>query len=218
MKKKAIKKLGVTLLSLMMISGLVGCASKDQNEDKGTAIQSESIVNIETSKDIEISKDIETSNAIETESNMGETEAVESDSEELEESIKSSSDSEEEEENKMIPVRMAAGSQEFDALFYDNETTREILSQMPLTIEMADFNRNEKIYHFPQSLPVSETITPGTIHAGELMCWSSDNLVLFYETFSSSYGGYVRLGYIENIDNLKDALGDGDVTVTFTAE
>ena len=47
------------------------------------------------------------------------------------------------------------------------------------------------------------------------MCWSSNTLVLFYNTYSNSHGGYVKLGYIEDISGLKEALGKANVQVTF---
>ena len=42
------------------------------------------------------------------------------------------------------------------------------------------------------------------------------HVVLFYTTFSNSYGGYVRLGHIEDISGLASALGTGSVQVTFS--
>jgi hypothetical protein len=60
------------------------------------------------------------------------------------------------------------------------------------------------------------TEIPATIRAGEIMLWSSNALVLFYNTFPNSYGGYVKLGYVVDATGLADALGSGDVQVTFT--
>jgi hypothetical protein len=57
----------------------------------------------------------------------------------------------------------------------------------------------------------------GTIRTGDLMCWSSNCLVLFYKTFSSGYS-YVRLGRIEDASGLEAALGKGNTTVTFAVD
>lgn len=46
------------------------------------------------------------------------------------------------------------------------------------------------------------------------MLWGSNGLVLFYETFNTSYS-YSKIGYMENASGLKDALGSNNPTVTF---
>lgn len=84
---------------------------------------------------------------------------------------------------------------------------------MPLTINMSELHGNEKYYYFNQSLPTnSERI--GNIENGDLMLYGSDCLVLFYESFSTSYT-YTRLGKIDNPSGLSEAVGKGNVQVTF---
>lgn len=120
------------------------------------------------------------------------------------------------EEDEMIPMNITVGNTTFNAKMYDNETTQALIAQLPLTVNMSELDGKEKFYHFPSNLPVGLTEMPATIHAGEIMLWSSNSLVLFYNTFSNSYGGYVKLGYIENISGLTSALGRGSVQVTFS--
>lgn len=63
------------------------------------------------------------------------------------------------------------------------------------------------------SLPAASG-NPGTINAGDIMLYGNNCVVVFYETFNTSYS-YTRIGRIKNTANLKKALGSGNVEVTF---
>ena len=56
--------------------------------------------------------------------------------------------------------------------------------------------------------------SPGTINAGDIMLFGSNCVVVFYETFKTSYS-YTRIGKIKNVADLKKALGSGDITIKF---
>lgn len=85
-----------------------------------------------------------------------------------------------------------------------------------MTLSMDDLHQNEKYHYLNKSLPTnSESI--GTIEAGDLMLFGNNCIVLFYETFTTSYQ-YTRIGYLENIDGLKEILGNKSVEITFQAE
>lgn len=78
---------------------------------------------------------------------------------------------------------------------------------------MSDVNSNEKFYSFQEKLPTNSE-RPGEIVAGDIMLYGDNGLVLFYETFSSTYS-YTRLGYIEEASRFVQAVGDGDINVAF---
>jgi hypothetical protein len=116
----------------------------------------------------------------------------------------------------MLTVNIQVGSTSFTAILYDNASTQALLAQMPLILDMSDMNSNEKYYYLSDSLPTdSEQV--GSINAGDLMLYGSDCLVLFYESFSTSYS-YTKLGYIEDASGLADALNNGDVQITFSVD
>lgn len=117
------------------------------------------------------------------------------------------------EENSMLNIQITAGGQTFSAVLYNNNTVQEFVGLFPLTLDMSELNGNEKYYYFDGSLPTdSENV--GYINTGDIMLYGSDCLVLFYDSFSTPYS-YTRLGYVNDPDGFADALGSGDVTVTF---
>lgn len=115
--------------------------------------------------------------------------------------------------NAMPQLKIEAGGQTFTATLLDSPTTRALLGRLPMTISMSELNGNEKYYYLPESLPTNSR-RPGNIHAGDLMLYGSDCLVLFYESFSSGYS-YTRLGTVDDPNGLAAALGSGSVKVIF---
>ena len=113
-------------------------------------------------------------------------------------------------------VVITVGQQDFIAKFYENEASKHLINQMPFTLTMSDLNNNEKYYRFSENLPEMTTERPEIIHEGEIMSWNSHTLVLFYQTFTNSYGGYNRIGVIEDPVGLNEALGAEDVEVIFS--
>ena len=120
------------------------------------------------------------------------------------------------EDTAMPKLQIEAGGQTFTATLLDNSAARALLDCLPMTVSMTELNGNEKYYYMSDSLPVNSQ-RPGNIHAGDLMLYGSDCLVLFYESFSSGYS-YTRLGSIDDPSGLAAALGGGNVEVTFQIE
>lgn len=110
-------------------------------------------------------------------------------------------------------MKITVGSQTFMATLADNQTATAFKELLPMTINMSELNNNEKYYGLPQSLPTNAS-NPGTIQNGDLMLYGSSTFVVFYKTFSTSYS-YTRIGSIDNPSGLQNALGSGNVTVTF---
>lgn len=112
-------------------------------------------------------------------------------------------------------VNLRINNKEYKLILYDNDTARDFLKMLPLTITMNDLNSNEKYYNLSSSLTTkSERV--GSIKRGDFMLYGNNCLVLFYESFSTSYS-YTKIGYIENTDGLKDSLGMGSIEITFSA-
>ena len=90
-----------------------------------------------------------------------------------------------------------------------NPLARAFAALLPLSIGMTELNGNEKFFTLPSALPTQEAV-PRAIQAGDSMLDGSSTLVLFYESFSTTYS-YTPLGRVDNPAGLKAALGTGNV-------
>lgn len=109
---------------------------------------------------------------------------------------------------------MTVGERRFAITLTDGPAARAFAAQLPLTLDMADLNGNEKHAELPQALPVSAS-RAGTIHGGDLMLYGTTTLVVFYVTFDSSYS-YTRLGRADDPESLAQALGQRAARISFS--
>jgi hypothetical protein len=113
-------------------------------------------------------------------------------------------------------MKIKIGTSTFNATLYDNATATAFKAMLPITIKMNELNGNEKYVDLSRDLPTNAS-NPVTIQAGDLMLYGSSTLVLFYQTFSTTYN-YTKIGRIDDIAGLAAAVGSGNVTVTFELE
>lgn len=111
-------------------------------------------------------------------------------------------------------MQMSVGERHYKIRLADTEAARAFSSLIPLTLEMADLNINEKYVDLAVSLPKDASV-PGTIKAGDVMLYGSKTLVVFYKTFKTPYS-YTRIGNIENPDGLMQMLGGDVIRVEFS--
>lgn len=111
-------------------------------------------------------------------------------------------------------IEMKIGQRSYDIELDDNPTAQALIQQFPLTLTMQDLNGNEKFADLSDNLIVNH-VSPGTLHKGDLMLYGRKTLVLFYETFQSSYR-YTTIGKVVAPDTLQDAVGHSSVKVSFT--
>lgn len=113
----------------------------------------------------------------------------------------------------MPDLQIIIGDKTFSATLYDNAATRALIGRMPLTLQMSELNGNEKYDYLPDQLP-ADSRPVSNIRAGDFMLFGSDCLVLFYQSFSTSYN-YTPLGSIGDVSGLADALGSESAQVIF---
>ena len=108
-------------------------------------------------------------------------------------------------------INMQIGNKNFMIKLFNNNAAQNLITQLPLTLDMKELNGNEKYSYLPKKLPTdSQNISE--IKAGDLMLFGSDCLVLFYKNFHTSYS-YPKIGYIENIAELTAALENENIKV-----
>ena len=111
-------------------------------------------------------------------------------------------------------VKIKVGSKSFNAVFYDNDTSKALLESMPMKLKMSELNGNEKYRYLSKDFPTNEKRVK-RVRAGDIMLYGSDCLVVFYKSFNTTYE-YTKVGRITNPKGLKKAAGKKSVTVTFS--
>ena len=119
-----------------------------------------------------------------------------------------------EEEPDMPEFKIVVGDKTFSATLYDNAAAKALTAMLPLTMNMNELNGNEKYFYLDKSLPTNSS-RPSEIKAGDIMLYGDNCLVLFYESFSTSYT-YTPIGHIDDPSELAAALGSGNVQVTIS--
>ena len=118
--------------------------------------------------------------------------------------------------DNMQNIIITIENKKYEAILYDNSTTKELIKKFPITITMSDLNGNEKYYNFSKSFPTSSE-NVASINKGDIMLFGDNCLVIFYKSFSTRYK-YTKLGYIKNTEDLENSFGKGDISITFEIE
>ena len=120
------------------------------------------------------------------------------------------------EDEMEMKLNVQVGGQTFSATLEENAAVDALVRMMkkePIVIQMSDYSHFEKVGSLKTSLPASNTQT--TTQAGDIVLYNGNQIVIFYGSNSWSY---TRLGKIDDLSGWEEALGSGDVTVTFSIE
>lgn len=113
-------------------------------------------------------------------------------------------------------LKITVGDEELLATFEDNPSAEEfldLLAQGPVTVEMDDYGGFEKVG------PLGTTLTRSdeqiTTQSGDVILYQGNQITIYYGTNTWSF---TRLAKIDDPTNLREKLGDGTVSVTFSLE
>ncbi|GAB6393095.1 MAG: alpha/beta hydrolase [Treponematales bacterium] len=108
------------------------------------------------------------------------------------------------------------GGRTFTATLVKNSSTAALLALLkegPVTIQMHDYGNFEKVGGLGKTLPTNDERI--TTKSGDLILYQGNALVIYY---APNTWTFTRLGKIDDVtpEELKAALGEGDVTVTLS--
>lgn len=115
-------------------------------------------------------------------------------------------------------LKIEIGQETFTATLANNSSVdalKELLKDGPLTFKMSDYAGMEKGADLGVTLPQNNQQMITT--AGDIILYQGRTLVIYYDTNSWSL---TPIGKINDLDEalLKETLGSGDVTVTFSLQ
>ncbi len=115
----------------------------------------------------------------------------------------------------MTQITLAFNGHTYPATLEDNASAQALVQLIrdnggAVTVHMNEYGGWEKVGSLGQTLPSSDVQT--TTDPGDFVLYSDDQIVLFY---GSNSWAYTRLGHLDDPAGLREALGSGDVDVTF---
>ena len=120
------------------------------------------------------------------------------------------------EDESVKNIRVTVGNEIFTATPAENAAAKSFVKLMkaaPVVISMSDYSGFEKVGFLGTDLPTSNSNT--TTQSGDIVLYNGNQIVIFY---GSNTWSYTRLGKIDDLSGWEEALGSGDITVTFSIE
>lgn len=123
-----------------------------------------------------------------------------------------------EQEVTEMKMKVQVGENVFTATLAENSSVdalKELMGDEPLTLNMSDYANMEKGADLGVTLPQNNEQM--NTQAGDIILYQGRTFVIYYDTNSWSL---TPIGKIDNVDaeELREALGTGDVTVTLSLE
>lgn len=115
-------------------------------------------------------------------------------------------------------MKLSIGDYVFTATLADNSSAdalKKMLQEGPATIDMKDYANMEKVGLLGTNLPRNDEQI--TTESGDLILYQGNAFVIYYAPNSWNF---TRIGKIDNVtqEELKEALGNGDVKVTLSLD
>lgn len=116
-----------------------------------------------------------------------------------------------------MKLNLIVGKSVFTVTLYANASVTDFVSLLPLTLTLADYNRQERSSRLPKRLLINEPKDGVNILAGDINYYTPfRNLNIYYQNSGLSFC-HVPLGKIEKkgVEAIRKLAGSGPVEVTF---
>ena len=182
-----------------MLVSITACGQTETVEESPAGSQETESVTVTASEKMETVNEV---SGVTVESEVGETETVQS-------------KEPEQEADKMV---LAINGEIVSVEWEDNESVealRDLVMAEPLSIQMSMYGGFEQVGSIGTSLPRNDVQT--TTEAGDIVLYSGNQIVVFY---GSNSWAYTRLGKVTDKSKaeMTELLGNGDVIITISME
>jgi len=111
-------------------------------------------------------------------------------------------------------IKMTFGKEEIIVKLYDNPTSKDFLTLLPLTIKLEDHAGTEKVSYIPKKLTTQDAPSGSDPSVGDFAYYAPwGNIAIYYKDFGYS-SGLIILGTIEaGIEKLASIRSDDIVTI-----
>lgn len=201
------RRISILLSCFFIAIFLIACGNQGSSQSSDDAIKDSSSSQAEGSSS-------------EAESNKNEApssqEASSQEASSLNNESKSSSSQEQasSQEENVKTIQVTVKNKDFTATLSDNTGAAafvELLRNEPLVINMSDYSGFEKIGSLGTNLPTDNSSITAT--QGDIILYNGNQICVFYGSNSWSY---TILAKIDNLSGWREALGNDNVTVTFS--
>jgi hypothetical protein len=115
----------------------------------------------------------------------------------------------------VTPIRITVAGQTVTGELNDSSTARDLIAQLPITVELSDFNGVEKVGELPRPLTMEGVPAGADPEVDDIGYYRPSNGLVFYYGEVGYFRGIVRIGTLpaEATDLIRRQSGTFAVTI-----
>jgi hypothetical protein len=120
-------------------------------------------------------------------------------------------------QGEQMKIQITIGDQRMQATIFDSAAGRDLIAQLPLTIEMTDHGSVEKTGPLPSPLSLDGQPDGADPNPADVGYYAPGNDLVFYYGDQSYYPGIVIIGHLDGDAASRIAAMNGAITATVQA-